>query len=151
MFLKNNYRAVLLATGFVGAMFSSVALNAQTAQSPAPAPAPAATTVYTESQVDVKPTFAGGEQALWKYLAAQVEYPATARRDNAQGTIRVGFTVKADGSITSVFHAGDPELDNRLIKEAMRVIKAMPAWTPAEKGGQKVDCKMEIPVKFKLG
>jgi protein TonB len=37
-----------------------------------------------------------------------------------------------------------------LTKEAIRVLKAMPAWTPGRMNGKPVRVKMNVPVKFKL-
>jgi periplasmic protein TonB len=121
-----------------------------TAQAQAQTTTQATEAVLKTTEVDQVPTFPGGEAELMKFLVGEVKYPATAARDNAQGTIKVAFTVKTDGTLTSIYHAGHPETDNRLVDEAMRVVKAMPNWNPAIDNGQKVACQVVLPIQFKL-
>ncbi len=92
--------------------------------------------------------FPGGIDAMYRYLALNVNYPEEAIKNNAQGKVTVQFTVKADGSLTdfSVERGIDPSLD----KEAVRVIKSMPKWNPATVGGKTVESTYTIPVSFKL-
>ncbi|MFN6117968.1 MAG: energy transducer TonB [Flavobacteriales bacterium] len=37
-----------------------------------------------------------------------------------------------------------------LTKEAIRLLKAMPTWTPGLQNGRPVRVKMNVPVKFRL-
>jgi hypothetical protein len=109
----------------------------------------AAKTVIADiSKVDKAPAFPGGQEALTTHLKEKVVYPAACRMSQAKGTVKVGFIVNTDGAITSVEHLGDPEMDNRLIKEGLRVVGAMPKWEPATVNGEKVACKMVLPIYF---
>ena len=65
-----------------------------------------------------------------------------------QGRVVVGFVVERDGSITdvNVLRSVDPSLD----REAMRVVKAMPKWTPGKQNGSAVRVKYQVPVTFRL-
>jgi TonB family protein len=60
----------------------------------------------------------------------------------------VTFVVKKDGSITDakVVKSVAPSLD----AEALRVINAMPNWTPGKQGGQPVNVKYTVPLTFRL-
>ena len=61
----------------------------------------------------------------------------------------MGFVVDKSGSIKDVKiikSAGNAELD----AEAIRVVKAMPKWTPGTVGGNAVDVKYFLPVQFRL-
>ena len=82
------------------------------------------------------PTFPGGDAALMKYLSENVKYPALAIKAQEQGRVVVSFTVEKDGAISDVKVARSvtPSLD----AEAVRVVKAMPKWTPGKQGGQLV-------------
>ena len=94
------------------------------------------------------PTFPGGDAALMKYLAENVKYPALAIKAQEQGRVVVSFTVEKDGAISDVKVARSvtPSLD----AEAVRVVKAMPKWTPGKQGGQLVRVRYNVPVSFKL-
>ena len=104
--------------------------------------------LYRESEVNPKPQFKGGDAALKKYLAQNVKYPQEALKKRIQGSVRIGFTVNPDGSIVNakVERKVNPLLDN----EALRVVKAMPKWTPGKLNGEPVPVKMYIPVGFRL-
>ena len=94
------------------------------------------------------PTFPGGDAALMKYLSENVKYPALAIKAQEQGRVVVSFTVEKDGAISDVKVARSvtPSLD----AEAVRVVKAMPKWTPGKQDGQLVRVRYNVPVSFKL-
>ena len=97
---------------------------------------------------ETMPQFPGGQKVLMKYLAANIKYPATAVKAKKQGRVIVTFTVRKDGSITNakVARSVDPELD----AEALRVVRAMPKWTPGTQLGKPVNVKYTLPVNFSL-
>lgn len=101
-----------------------------------------------ESAVEEMPQFPGGEMAMMEYLMRNVKYPKEAEDANKEGKVVVKFIVEADGSIgdTEVVNSVDPLLD----AEAVRVIKAMPRWTPGKSNGQAVACTYTLPILFKL-
>lgn len=94
------------------------------------------------------PTFPGGDAAMMKYLSENVKYPALAIKAQEQGRVVVSFTVEKDGAISDVKVARSvtPSLD----AEAVRVVKAMPKWTPGKQDGQLVRVRYNVPVSFKL-
>lgn len=100
-------------------------------------------------RVENMPEFPGGTQALFKYLSENVKYPVIAQENGIQGRVICQFTVNKDGSIVDVEvvrSGGDASLD----KEAVRVIKSMPKWTPGKQRGKPVRVKYTLPVNFKL-
>ena len=100
-------------------------------------------------KAEVMPEFTGGGTALISYLKENVKYPAAAAKAKKQGKAIVGFVVDKSGSIKDVKimeSAGNAELD----AEAIRVVKAMPKWTPGTVGGNAVDVKYFLPVQFRL-
>lgn len=98
--------------------------------------------------VDEMPSFPGGPSGLMTFLAQNMVYPVTAQENGVQGRVIVSFVVETDGSITNVKVARsvDPYLD----REAMRIVKAMPKWTPGKKDGKPVLVKYTVPVVFRL-
>lgn len=98
--------------------------------------------------VEQMPMFPGGDGALMGYLRDNIHYPTVAAENGVQGRVVVGFVVERDGSITDVniLRGVDPSLD----REAMRVVKSMPKWTPGKQNGSAVRVKYQVPVSFRL-
>lgn len=108
--------------------------------------------VYNEvneiDKVDEKPSFPGGESAMKSYLNSNVKYPDVAQENSVQGRVIVESIIEKDGSMSDVkvIRSVDPSLD----REALRVVKAMPKWTPAKLKGIPVRTKCTTPVVFRL-
>lgn len=102
---------------------------------------------FASSAADV-PTFPGGEEALNKYITENLKYPASAKEMGVEGVVNVGFIVNIDGSIGSIkiIRMVDPDLE----QEAIRLVKNMPAWTPADKDGTPIAASAEVAVPFVL-
>ena len=98
--------------------------------------------------VEQMPMYPGGDAALMGYLRDNIHYPTVAAENGVQGSVVVGFVVERDGSITDVkvLRSVDPSLD----REAMRVVKSMPRWTPGKQNGSAVRVKYQVPVTFRL-
>lgn len=98
--------------------------------------------------VEQMPMYPGGDGALMGYLRDNIHYPTVAAENGVQGRVVVGFVVERDGSITDVkiLRGVDPSLD----REAMRVVKNMPKWTPGKQNGSAVRVKYQFPVSFRL-
>ena len=99
--------------------------------------------------VESMPEFPGGQDSLFSYLEANVQYPVIAQENGIQGRVICQFVVNKDGSIVDVVvvrSSGEPSLD----KEAMRVIKSMPRWKPGKQRGKPVRVKYTVPVNFRL-
>lgn len=111
--------------------------------------APADTTKNVVYDVtETLPQFPGGQGVMMKYLAANIKYPASAVKAKKQGRVIVTFVIQKDGSVTNarIARSVDPELD----AEALRIVKAMPNWTPGTQDGKPVNVKYTIPVIFSL-
>ena len=111
-----------------------------------------------EKDVDQMPRFGGCETAenkdacsqekLIQFIMANLKYPADAKKAGVEGTAVVSFVVGDDGAIQ----------DAKVIKgfsepcdaEALRVVNAMPNWTPGVKDGKNVAVEMALPFKFAL-
>lgn len=100
------------------------------------------------AMVEQKPSFPGGDAALYKWLSNQIMYPSDASEAGIQGKVIVSFVIEKDGSISlaQVVRKKHPSLD----AEALRVVKKMPKWTPGRNNGQTVRVKYNLPVTFKL-
>lgn len=98
----------------------------------------------------VEAHYVGGQPKMAGFIQGELEYPTIAQVENIQGVCYLKFIVNADGTISSVKVLrgipGCPECD----KEAIRVLKAMPPWVPAESGGKKVPSYFNLSINFAL-
>jgi protein TonB len=94
------------------------------------------------------PQYPGGDEELFKYLATNIKYPSDAKEQNIEGRVICQFIINRDGSVSEVVvvRSITPSLD----AEAVRVISAMPNWTPGEQRAQTVRVKYTLPINFKL-
>ena len=82
------------------------------------------------------------------WLSQNIKYPEIAAKNGVQGRVVVQFVVEKDGSVTDVHTVKkvDPSLD----REAERVVRSMPRWSPGRQNGAPVRVKYTLPVTFKL-
>ena len=53
-------------------------------------------------KIDEMPSFPGGQEAMEKYLNANIRYPKVAFDNNIQGKVTVQFMVEKDGSLNDI-------------------------------------------------
>ena len=102
-------------------------------------------------ECDARPTFLGSAQPetfLKKWVYQYLRYPADAVSEGVQGNVVVDFVIDEKGKVTEVEVTRG--VDERLDAEALRVVKASPAWKPGRKGGKKVRARLSITVEFRL-
>lgn len=115
------------------------------------------TTVISTSDTDavfsfaeIMPSFPGGQAAFMDYLSKNTKYPKEEQNARIQGTVYISFVVEKDGSITNVRAMKEVAGAPGFTTEAIRVISAMPKWTPGEMNGKKVRVRYTQPIKFAL-
>ena len=98
--------------------------------------------------VEQMPEYPGGMQAMIEFLQTNMKYPEDAAKQKVEGRVMVQFVVETDGSVSDVHVAKQvfPSLD----AEAIRVVQAMPKWTPGKNGGQVVRVKYNLPIVFRM-
>ena len=98
--------------------------------------------------VETPPSYPGGINALTDFLQKQLKYPPKALKKKIEGTVYVRFIVNRDGDVVEVevVRGVNEDLD----KEAVRVVKMMPKWSPGTQKGVPVRARYTLPVKFKL-
>lgn len=99
---------------------------------------------------EVQPEFPGGTEALMKFIEANIIYPELERELNSQGKVYVGFVVMKTGEITNIKIMRGVKDAPGLDKEAIRIVKLMPRWTPGMINGQKVNVRTIVPIRFSL-
>lgn len=125
---------------------AAVVENVAPVEAPKPAPKEDDNKVFTS--VEQMPQFPGGDAALLKYIGSHIQYPAMAQENGTQGKVVLQFVVTKTG------HVGEVKVLRSLAadcdKEAIRVVKSLPKFTPGRQNGQAVNVWYTLPVTFKL-
>lgn len=96
----------------------------------------------------VYPSFPGGEKMLLEYLRDNLRYPSFAAENRIQGRVLVKFVITKDGTPTKI--GIKKGVDRALDKEALRVVKTMPKWTPCYYDGETINFWYILPLVFKM-
>ncbi|WP_212006289.1 M56 family metallopeptidase [Chitinophaga sp. HK235] len=112
--------------------------------------APASKNKSTVQLLATRPSFPGGEDSMAAYLSRNVRYPKEAARKGTQGMVTIEFLVNEQGQVTNAKIKGNKILGDGLEEEALRVVKAMPRWTPATYKGKKEAVRQALPIRFSV-
>ena len=98
--------------------------------------------------VEEMPVYPGGMPAMMDFFNKNMKYPKEAFDAKQEGRVIAQFVVEKDGSITDahIVKSVSPALD----AEALRIVNAMPNWTPGRQNGKPVRVKYTVPISFKL-
>jgi TonB family protein len=100
--------------------------------------------------VEKMPEFPGGPAALMQYLNSKIKYPEECRKMGVEGKVFIKFVVDKEGIINQVAVLRGVSDCNLLEKEALRVVRSMPKWTPGKQHGKAVNVYFTLPISFKL-
>jgi len=102
--------------------------------------------IYTYTEMPAR--FPGGENALEKYIEAVMNYPKEAKEKNIKGRVFLSFIVERDGSLSDIKLVS--KLGFGCDEEAIRIVKTMPNWEPAQQNKHIIRYRATLPVTFKL-
>ncbi|MHB8206099.1 TonB family protein [Mucilaginibacter sp.] len=98
--------------------------------------------------VEQEPSFMGGTDAFYRFLARNTVYPEAMRANNIQGKVIVTFVVEKDGSLSNVRALKGPGYGAN--EEAVRVVSLSPKWTPGYQNGKPVRVQFTTSLMFSL-
>jgi hypothetical protein len=101
------------------------------------AAAPEAKTV-----VEVMPAYPGGDEKLFEYLFSGTK-AATCKQ---HGTVYVNFLISPKGKILYPYVTRG--IGKECDKEALKIIRNMPPWSPGKQKGKAVYVRSNLPVRF---
>ncbi len=90
----------------------------------------------------------GGIDYFARWISMHIKYPFAAYADEIEGTVVVSFVIDKDGSVVNVQIRESPH--ESLSKEAIRVVKSSPKWTPGQRDGKPVKVILNLPVNFSI-
>ncbi|PWA06411.1 energy transducer TonB [Flavobacterium psychrotolerans] len=99
--------------------------------------------IYNTAGIEVKPDFPGGIEKFYKFVAKNYQTP---EEEGLKGKVFVSFVVEKDGSLTDIKVIRD--IGYGTGKEAIRVLKSCPKWTPGEQNGKKVRVLYSLPINI---
>lgn len=107
------------------------------------------TLIRTDSLVDIKPSFNGGDKAFVRFLTKTIRYPGDDRVNGTMGKVILSFVIETDGKLTNfeIKSAPSPTLG----AEAIRVMKLSPPWVPGSIQNKPVRVRHKLPINFSLG
>ncbi|MEA3318292.1 MAG: TonB family protein [Bacteroidota bacterium] len=97
--------------------------------------------------VEEMPKFKGkGLDEFKKYIQKNLRYPVSASENGISGKVYVSFVINEKGKVKDVkiVRSVCASLD----KEAMRVVKESPKWTPGKQQGKAIKVGFTIPIDF---
>ena len=95
------------------------------------------------------PKFQGGDlKTFWAWCQEHCIYPEIAAENGVSGVVNLQFVINKQGYVDNVviIRGVDPALD----KEAIRVVKSSPRWTPGDQRGKPASVLMSLPIRFIL-
>lgn len=99
-----------------------------------------------EAPEEHRAEYPGGSDAFYKLLTKKIKLPKN-ELDGVNGTVKVTFTVEADGAIANVQIARglSPSIDQAIV----RAVEQMPKFKPATVNGKPVPSQMQFPVRIR--
>ncbi|WP_306353981.1 energy transducer TonB [Flavobacterium sp. '19STA2R22 D10 B1'] len=94
------------------------------------------------SGLEVKPDFPGGMAKFYAYVAKNFRTPEVS--SDLKGRVIVNFVVEKDGSLSDIKVVRD--LGFGTGKEAIRLLKASPKWSPGIQNGRPVRVLYSLPI-----
>lgn len=101
-----------------------------------------------ENEVSEQAKFQCFQMGIMKFISKNFEYPEMARQMGISGKVYVNFVIEKNGKVSNVVIARG--VDDALDKEAMRLVKILPKFTPAKQRGKPVRMSYTVPINFRL-
>jgi protein TonB len=94
------------------------------------------------------PVYPGGPDAMLRFIARNVRYPAAALRNKVRGQVRIGFVLNTQGELENirVIQSLSPETD----AEALRVVRQLRSFQPGQRDGQPMRVSYTVPIVFSV-
>jgi TonB family protein len=99
---------------------------------------------------DIPAMYPGGNDSLNAFIKRTIRFPEPERRLSKEGEVRIKFLVEKDGTLSDIQIDKEVAGAPGFTKETMRLMRAMPKWTPAKTKGKIVRVYYTLPIKFYL-
>jgi protein TonB len=136
--------SALLVTHVAAAQQAKLVHRGKKRQGPTVTAVEAPPAIYTI--VEQRAEFPWEKGGLDKYLNDNLRYPEAASEAGIQGRVFVQFVIDEQGRVSKarVVRGISKDCD----EEALRVVRAMPAWRPAKFNGERRSSVFVLPILF---
>ena len=108
---------------------------------------PSTSKVYESYECSMGASFPGGEKAMEKYIASNMNKPSLVL--DADVVVYVTCNILVNGAVQVETAMNSNGKNDDFTNEAKRLVANMPLWTPAKKEDTNVPMKKIIPIVFK--
>jgi hypothetical protein len=95
---------------------------------------------------EAEPEFPGGKEAMYDFIKKNLKFP----KDAQEGAVYLKLLIYQTGEIIEIQILKGLSGCSDCDREAIRVVKLMPKWTPAKMSGKPVNYFYNLPIRFKL-
>jgi TonB family protein len=92
--------------------------------------------------------FPGGYDSLMAFVRSELRFPEEESKAGITGTVVVSFKIDAAGRPFETSIIKDVRGSKNFGPEVLRVVEAMPFWTPAMRDGLPVVSQYSLPIRF---
>jgi TonB family protein len=85
---------------------------------------------------------------LVSFISSHLKYPEEAKKEGLEGTVIVSFVISDSGQVKDPYVLKD--IGGGCGEEALSILQNMPLWESGKHEGQKVNVKLNLPIKFTL-
>lgn len=97
---------------------------------------------------DEMPQYHGGTDKFYEFVKIN-RNDSLLFNDSKPHRVILEIVIEKDGSITNAKIV--KSIDESHDEDALRIVKEMPKWIPAKQNGNRIRCKMLIPISYKSG
>lgn len=98
--------------------------------------------------VEEQPSYPGGNEAWFKHLSRNLNYPVEAKKNGVEGAVYLSFVVDKTGELRDIQVIKG--VGHGCNEEALRVLMASENWNPGKQRGVEVSSRMQLRIVFKL-
>jgi len=98
------------------------------------------------TSIEKVPSFPGGTENFYRYLAKNLRYPDVARLVGINGRLKVSFVVERDGSIAEATPMNC--IGAGCEAEAVKLLENSPKWSPGMQNSRPVRVAYSVPITF---
>lgn len=100
--------------------------------------------------VEVFPEYPGGEGAMMKYIANNLELPKDDIYEYNGGKIHVRFTINTQGKVVDIIILNSTHFSENVKEAIIDVFEKMPDWKPGILNGTAVPVFINLPIRICL-
>ena len=95
---------------------------------------------------DQSARFPGGDIKMYRFIERKKNYTQAMRNQGLSGNVTISFDIETDGRVTNA--KVKTGVSGLLDQDALRIVRSMPKWEPAIRGGSNIRSSRSVVVKY---